>query len=269
MIDSLRKKAGNGIQANLSLISRTTFLTKDGTPVPALTAAQMRRVDEIAMQEFEIHILQMMENAGRNLADCAIDMLKKIKPKGASAGSILILAGSGGNGGGGLCCARHLVNRGISAVVVLDHPAYKLRGAAARQLSILMKTGVPIRPANQVTEFINNSSLIIDALIGYSLSGAPRGAAENLISQCSRHNTPILSLDIPSGMDATNGSHPGVYVDPVRTLTLALPKRGLALLSGHLYLADIGIPPPLFRGIGITVPSLFCASSWIPLSVIQ
>lgn len=247
----------------------TPFLTKEGTPVPGLTAEQMLKVDRIAMEEFHIHLLQMMENAGRNLADCAIDMLreKDSSEKGSIETPVLVLAGSGGNGGGGLCCARHLSNRGFPVAVVLDHPAEKIGGAAARQLSILMETGVPIRSADRAAVMLGSASLVIDTLIGYSLKGAPRGVAENLITQCSRIKTPILSLDVPSGVNATDGRHPGAYIEPTRTMTLALPKLGLVSARGDLYLADIGIPAAVFSRIGVVVPQLFEGSSWIPISV--
>jgi NAD(P)H-hydrate epimerase len=84
------------------------FRTEDGAIVPAITAAQMREVDRIALEEFGLGVLQMMENAGRNLAQNVQDML------GGAGGEVAILAGSGGNGGGGLCCARHLRNREFS-----------------------------------------------------------------------------------------------------------------------------------------------------------
>lgn len=78
-----------------------TFHTETGIAVPAVTADQMREVDRLAVEEFSLAILQMMENAGRILAAHAMAML------GGSGGEVAVLAGSGGNGGGGLCCARH------------------------------------------------------------------------------------------------------------------------------------------------------------------
>jgi NAD(P)H-hydrate epimerase len=93
---------------------RTFFRTEDGLVVPAVTAEQMREVDRIAVEEFGLGILQMMENAGRNLAENVLDMLDGARSE------VAVLAGSGGNGGRGLCCARHLHNRGFQVWVVLD-----------------------------------------------------------------------------------------------------------------------------------------------------
>jgi len=121
-------------------VSDQLFRTEDGIVVPAVTADQMREVDRIAVEEFGLGILQMMENAGRNLAENVLDMLD------GDRGEVAILAGSGGNGGGGLCCARHLHNRGFTVWVVLSKAA-ALTGAARNQLQILQAAGLqPVAP---------------------------------------------------------------------------------------------------------------------------
>jgi hypothetical protein len=86
-----------------------------------------------------------------------------------------------------------------------------------------------------------------------------------LIELCNRNATQVLSLDVPSGLDATTGETPGVAVRPDRTLTLALPKTGLAVISGEIYLADIGIPPEVFRPLGLSFAPLFRDRTWISL----
>jgi NAD(P)H-hydrate repair Nnr-like enzyme with NAD(P)H-hydrate epimerase domain len=90
------------------------FRTEDGIVVPAVTAEQMREMDRIAVEEFGLGILQMMENAGRSLALNVMEMLD------SAEGEVTVLVGPGGNGGGGLCCARHLHNRGFKVWVLLD-----------------------------------------------------------------------------------------------------------------------------------------------------
>ncbi len=113
------------------------FHTEDGAAVPAVTADQMREVDRIAVDEFGLGILQMMENAGRSLAEHVLAMLA------GAEGEVTVLAGSGGNGGGGLCCARHLHNRGVKVWVVLDRAAEALASPARSQLRILHGGGSP------------------------------------------------------------------------------------------------------------------------------
>lgn len=235
------------------------FLTHQGVGVPAVTGPQMREVDRIAMEVFHLGILQMMENAGKSLAWNALEMLA---PQGES---VLVLAGPGGNGGGGLCCVRHLRNRGCHVGVVTDRPPQELEGAAADQWSILAQAGVTPLSQDDLDAAFDSTSLIVDALLGYSLQGPPRGRIAELIERCSRTGKPVLSLDLPSGMEATTGAAPGVVVKPDRVLTLALPKTGLIRTSADLYLADIGIPAEVYEELGIQVDPLFAAGDWIPL----
>jgi NAD(P)H-hydrate epimerase len=238
------------------------FQTTDGITVPAITAEQMRDIDRIAMEGFGLGILQMMENAGRNLAQNVFDMLH------GDRGTVTVLAGSGGNGGGGLCCARHLHNRGWPVSVILNKDAEALTGAARNQLDILQKAGLELIAAAaepDAQEAIRQAQVVVDALIGYSLRGAPRGRIAELIDLCNQHAVRVLSLDIPSGLDATTGEAPGLVVRPDRTLTLALPKTGLRDVQGKLYLADIGIPPEVYRRLGISLEHIFGDRYWIGL----
>jgi NAD(P)H-hydrate epimerase len=235
------------------------FWTQEGIPIPAVTAEQMREVDRIAVEDFGLSILQMMENAGRNLALNVIDMLRR------SDGEVAVLAGAGGNGGGGLCSARHLHNRGFKVNLILDRDAADLRGAAADQIRILQAAGLrPVGPSG-AEEAIRRADIVVDALIGYSLRGTPRGRAAELIDLCNERAAQILSLDVPSGLNATTGDPPGPVVRPDRTLTLALPKTGLASTSGELYLADIGIPPEAYRPLGLWFAPFFRDRYWISL----
>lgn len=226
--------------------TQMTFRTQDGVFVPAVTADQMREVDRVAVEDFGLGILQMMENAGRNLAQNVLDML------GGTEGEITVLAGAGGNGGGGLCCARHIHNRGHKVWVVLDREEATFKGAAHVQLRILRAAGLEPVATSQTRDVLRRSKVVVDALIGYSLRGAPRGRAAELIELCNRHAAQVVSLDVPSGLHATTGVAAGAVVRPDRTLTLALPKTGLRSVTGELLLADIGIPPEVFHRLGLS-----------------
>jgi NAD(P)H-hydrate epimerase len=221
----------------------------------------MREVDRVAVEEFRLSILQMMENAGRNLALNVMEMLGS----GGAHSEVAILAGSGGNGGGGLCCARHLHNRGFPVSVLLSKDPEELTGAAANQLRILRAAGMgPVERAH-TGEVLRRSRLVVDALIGYSLRGAPRGRAAELIDLCNEYAARVLSLDLPSGLNATTGGAPGAMVHPERTLTLALPKTGLRDVHGQLYLADIGIPPQVYGTLGLSFEWPFPEQYWVRL----
>ncbi len=236
------------------------FVAESGVPVPAVTAEQMREVDRVAVEEFGLGLLQMMENAGRNLAEQVVAMLD------GTRGAVAVVAGPGGNGGGGLCAARHLHNRGLPVSVILDREAEEVAGPARTQLHILEAAGVrPVEPASDAPAVLRASALVIDALIGYGLHGVPRDRTAALIDLCNAHARRVLALDVPSGLDATTGATPGVAVRADRTLTLALPKTGLGRLRGDLYLADIGIPPEVYGRLGLAYAIPFRDHSWTRL----
>jgi NAD(P)H-hydrate epimerase len=236
------------------------FTTEAGIEVPAVSASQMHEIDRIAVQETGPTLFQMMENAGRTVAHFALDVLKW---QGQSA-KVLVLVGSGGNGGGGLCAARHLANRSLN-VDVCYADADKLNESTAYQRKILNSTS-----ANEVA--LSDLSgktydLIIDALIGIGLVSAPRGEAAALIRWANESKAPILSLDVPSGVDATTGETPGDHIRPRWTFTLALPKTGLSPeRTGMLYLADLGIPPKVFEKSSPRYTNPFGGSFWVSLT---
>jgi NAD(P)H-hydrate epimerase len=215
------------------------FVTASGRRVPAVDAEGMREVDRVAVEEVGLALLQMMENAGRTLAANAREM--------AGEGPVVVVAGAGGNGGGGLCAARHLANHGDDVRVVLDRDPEELSGAAATQYRVLSETGTPVGTA---ADAFDDAGLLVDALIGYGLDGLVEGRAAYLISATNRSDARVLSLDVPSGLNATTGERPGPSVSADRTLTLALPKTGLTTVR-DLRLADIGIPAGVYERVGV------------------
>lgn len=223
--------------------------------IPALTAEQMREVDRVAMQELRIELIQMMENAGRSLADLAIGIFR---PR-----SVTVLAGSGGNGGGGLVAARHFANRGVTPWVVLSRDEAELAAVPAHQLEILRRMGIAVHAEPP------GADLVVDALIGYSLRGNPQGRSAELIAWANRQQAPVLALDLPSGLDATTGQPATPCIRAAATLTLALPKAGLLQApepTGRLYLADISIPSVVYRQLGIHTPLVFARDPILELT---
>jgi NAD(P)H-hydrate epimerase len=231
---------------------------------PAVTAEQMREVDRAMIEDFQIDLVQMMENAGRSVAELAVDAFHPTR--------ILVLAGPGGNGGGGMVAARHLANRGHDVHVILAKPAALLSGVPARQLDILTRMGVPVSSATpplslSLVEGFGDIDLIVDALIGYSLIGDPTDPIAALISWANTQLAPVLSVDTPSGLNVTTGIPASPCVQATATLTLALPKTGLlgAAEVGQLYLADISVPPLLYQRMGIDVGNVFGQDPILPL----
>ena len=227
----------------------------------------MREVDRAMIEDYGITLLQMMENAGRNLARLAQQLfLKKGEEK-----LVLILAGSGGNGGGALVCGRFLHNWGYSIRIGLSKAEQAFSGVPRDQLNIMKKLGVNItndRSFGPMQKF----ALIIDGLIGYSLSGRVSGLTAEWIEWTNQQDCPVLSLDVPSGLDATQGFLSEPVIRATATMTLALPKTGLIeelarKLVGHLYLADIGVPPQLYARppLNLSVGNLFRKESIVKI----
>jgi len=186
-----------------------------------------------------------------------------LKWQGQSA-RVLVLVGSGGNGGGGLCAARHLANRSLNVDVCYADPD-KLDESTAYQRKILNSTPAKDTEASGLWGKAHN--LIIDALIANSLDSAPRGKAAALIRWANESKAPILSLDVPPGVNATTMETPGEYIRPRWTITLALPKTGLPPgMTRKLYLADLGIRPKVFRAINLQYTNPFGRDLWVSLA---
>lgn len=232
-------------------MSSREFATPDGTHVPSVTVAEMTAVDRVA-ENRGLAVLSMMESAGRALA--------AVVRETASDGPVVVLAGTGGNGGGGLCAARHLANAGREVRAVLDRDPADLTGPAATQRRILGATAATVGTDETA---LADAGVVIDALVGYGLTGALRGRAAELVAAAP--DRPTVSLDVPSGVDADTGEAPGVAVGPDRTLTLALPKPGLATAGGALDLADLGIPAGVYEAVGVAPSHPFDGALCVPL----
>jgi len=197
-----------------------SFRTETALVVPAVTTQQMREVDRVAIEEVGPNLYQMMENAGRNLASLCVEMLgdRWTDPP------VVVLAGTGGNGGGGICAARHLANRGGDVTLVVSDVA-RLAGVPAEQLALYRATGGRLADARDLGPL--QPALTVDALLGYSLAGAPHGVVCDLIGWMSSGAAPVV----------------------------ALPKTGLHVDAvGQLWVADIGIPRGILERAAVRPP---------------
>ena len=225
--------------------------------VPVVDRAQMTEVDRLAESMMGLGLIQMMENAGRALAELVLTELGPSRI-GSAPYRVTVLAGTGGNGGGALVAARHLTNRGCEVEVHLSRPP-RTGSVPDRQRTILDAMGVTVTPRPPERADID---AVVDGIIGYSLLGPPTGPAADLIGWASaRHTegTRVVALDVPSGVDTDTGRAPGAHVSAAATLTLALPKIGLREnpAVGRLHLADISIPSAVYEQMGLDVPVLF------------
>lgn len=226
----------------------------------------MREVDRLVVEVFGIQIIQMMENAGRNLAA----LVRFLLGDSVMGKYVVIAAGKGNNGGGGMVAARHLYNWGAGVTVLL--PDEPLHNVAEIQRKIIERFPLVMKTGEAASRHLYDwkGDIIIDALIGYGLSGRPRGWVFKMINAINATNAPVVSLDIPSGLDASTGEICKPCVNASVTMTLALPKTGLLKpearsVIGSLYLADIGIPDVLYKEIGIDVGPIFINDTIIKL----
>jgi NAD(P)H-hydrate epimerase len=236
--------------------------------IPYLTTEQMLEVDRAMIEDFGIELVQMMENAGRALAHLARARFLAGDPIDRH---VTIIAGTGGNGGGALVCARRLHGWGARVKVLLTKPERSFAPVPANQLRILSQMHLEV---NEPDIPIGGPSpdLIIDGVIGYSLRDAPTGMAGELIRWANAQSSPILALDVPSGVDATTGTVFDPAIAATATMTLALPKEGLRAPGveaqvGELYLADISVPPSLYARppLGLRVGHIFSQSDIVRL----
>lgn len=227
--------------------------------IPYLSTEQMIEVDRAMMDGYHIDLVRMMENAGRNLAHLARERFLDGDPRGHQ---IIVLAGTGGNGGGALVAARRLHNYGATVTVFTTRQDDAFAPVPGQQLDLLRRMDVPIYSAD-AAQFAEVADLVLDGVIGYSLTGAPRSDAGVLIRWANAQSSPVLSLDAPSGIDTTTGAIFDPAIRATATMTLALPKEGLRSPGvqahvGELYLADISVPPALYkRFLGIDVGPIF------------
>jgi len=226
--------------------------------LPTVTAAEMAEVDRLAVEEFGIEILQMMEQAGSHLAE-----LVRAELDGDLRGRRVIVAvGPGNNGGGGLAAARHLADRGASVRVILARPVGRLSDAGRHHLATLLQMSVDCcvaiydLPDAELDHELRAADAVVDAVLGYRASGPPRDGVRWLVDRMSRMGEQVISLDLPSGIDADTGEAAGAAVVATATLALGLPKPGLLrgegrAHAGRVFLADIGLPAALYRRIGL------------------
>ncbi|SEU24205.1 NAD(P)H-hydrate dehydratase [Paenibacillus sp. NFR01] len=250
------------------------------------TAEQMREMDRLAIDKLGIPAVALMESAGKAIAEEVIALIKRRagraeRPAGGADGGLglkppfftvsgdraltvdgsdrehwLVLVGKGNNGGDGLVAARYLREAGIAATLVYAAAPETLAGEAARQRDIAAALGLPALVYGRDRVDLAAGSGIVDALLGTGSAGAPRGAYAELIAAANASGKPIVSADIPSGLDADTGATHEPCIHAAVTVSLACLKRGLvqypgAAAAGHVVLRAIGIPAGLAREAGV------------------
>lgn len=202
-----------------------------------ITSRDMRVLD-INCEFFGLSRLQLMENAGKTVAD-------EIK-KRFEGGKVAIFCGTGNNGGDGFVCARHLRDFELEVYVVSRDIRSKI---AKKNFEILEKAGYRIEVGVRET----NADILVDALLGTGLKGKPVGAYANAIEIANSMDAFKIAVDVPSGLDSDTGSYEIVLKCDL-TVTFHKMKPGILKardICGEVVVKDIGIPKEFERLCGI------------------
>jgi len=210
-----------------------------------LSRWQSRQVDRIAMEDYGISGLVLMENAGRGV----VDQLGEL----GIAGPVVICCGRGNNAGDGFVIARHLEIRGHAVRVLLWSDPDQLAGDAAANFRILQKTPVPIvrfgaeHDAARLAAELDGAAWIVDALLGTGARGEPRPPLDAVIDQLNAAPAPRLAVDLPSGLDCDTGRAARHTIRAAHTCTFVAPKTGFFVPgaeqhTGQIHVLQIGTP---------------------------
>ena len=230
----------------------------------ALTAAEMREVDRLTTERHGIPTLQLMETAGRKVADAIWRAVA-----GRDNVRVCVLCGKGNNGGDGFVAARYLKEHGLATRVVLFGKPDDVLGDAAANLARWRDTGNKIEPIvgegdwDRILPEVGSATVIVDALLGTGLRGGASGAIARAISDINRLSRNatlprpalILSVDTPSGLPSDGDAPAGPVLFARRTVTFTAPKVGQLIsrnseCCGALEVVQIGSPVDLIEELG-------------------
>ena len=227
-----------------------------------VSAEQMRQIEERAIHHYGIPSLLLMENAAWAVVEEIRRCLSK-KEASLSGRKAVILVGKGNNGGDGLAVARHLVFQGMDVTVLLFARLKELKGDAALNLRLFQGTTgkcfiIEGEKQRRLTRLaLAQADVVVDALYGIGMRGALPSLIEEYVDEVNRSPGWVISIDIPSGVEANTGK---VYRTAIRaqtTVTFGLPKWGLFLgdgpdFSGRVVVDPISIPETYFKDEGIS-----------------
>lgn len=216
-----------------------------------MSARQVRAFDAWAINELGIAGVVLMENAGRSCAEHIMEQLT-----GGLPAKVVIFCGCGNNGGDGFVIARHLHNNKIDVKVVICGGTEKIKGDAKANLDLWLGLKQQVKVidfendiAAQVNEMCSGANLIVDAIFGTGLSGRLRDDYRLLIEAVNNRKIPVISVDIPSGLNCDSGKPLGAAVRAKSTVTFVAMKKGFAEnqqsleYTGQIIVASIGVEP--------------------------
>ena len=216
-----------------------------------LTREQVRNLDRLAIEQYGIPALVLMENAGRGVAEVLFSL--------SDGANVLICTGKGNNGGDGLVAARHLANRGWAVKVLLFAAPEQLSSECAVHWNIVQRMNIPAEVLvgadltdERLKREIEQTEWIVDGLFGTGLAGTIRAPIDRVIALINNGGRKVLAVDIPSGLDADSGLPLGCAVRADHTATFVAGKTGFANPAaagwlGTVHVIDIGAPAGLIE----------------------
>jgi len=216
--------------------------------VVLLGSKEVKALDALAEERFGLGVEQLMENAGRSVAELALPLCR--------SGRAVVFVGPGNNGGDGLVAARHLAKSSVKVEVRFAVAPEKLQGAAKANLERWM--ALRSHPLDAPAPAAGD--LVVDALLGTGLNRPPEGPMREAIlgvNAARGEGAKVVAVDVPSGLNADTGTAPGECVAADLTVTLAALKRGLvqepgATLAGKIAVGSLGLPS---KAIELVKPS--------------
>ncbi|MFJ8260627.1 NAD(P)H-hydrate dehydratase [Rummeliibacillus sp. NPDC094406] len=221
-------------------------------------------LDQYTIETLGLPGTVLMENAGTAVASTLLEHYEDVE------GKILVLAGAGNNGGDGFVIARKLSDHGLNVELCLLVSESKIKGDALVHYNVYRKRQLPFlqlteENLNELRKKINHSTIIVDAMLGTGSYGNLREPYRSVIQMVNQSTAFVLSVDIPSGLQADDGHVEEFAIKADQTVTFVLPKVGFFLQEGPNYVGDwkvvnISVPTTLVKQLNLSLPKLITSA---------
>lgn len=201
------------------------------------SADSVRRIDQYVIEQQGVAGFELMQSAARAA-------FRRLVVRWPSVEPLLIFCGAGNNGGDGYLMAANAMRHGLAVHCIAVASTAKLSGDARKAWQKAIADGVEVRELADISEpelaaVFGKAELIVDAMLGTGVSGAPREPFAGVIARCNRSGLPVLAVDLPSGLNATTGAVKGEVVQATMTVTFIGRKTGLYTGQGAAVCGDV------------------------------
>lgn len=214
-----------------------------------LSVSQMLEIEKRTIEEFNVSAQTLMDYAGKTSAYAISEIMQR-----SNLNTVIIFAGKGNNGGDGFAAASHLENAGFKTIIITTFPEdFTPNEPAELNFKLAKKyNGITISYAPQTADAVqiienHPKAILIDAMLGIGLKDKPHTIYSEYIEVINQSRKPVISLDIPSGLNADTGKNTNSCVIADATVTMGFIKKGMLLhnapnVCGKIIVADIGFP---------------------------